>query len=81
MNIEELASRLKHTIQSFADISGTSRATLNSWRAPRSKRYAAEARPETLIDMAASLDDYSGVVKQVAKELRTEALQRRGKRG
>lgn len=80
MNIDELASRLKTTIQGLANITGSSRATFNSWRADPSKSYAAEPRPETLIDMAASLDEYSGVVKQVAKELRAEALERRARR-
>lgn len=81
MNIDEMASRLKHTIQSFADISGSARATLCSWRADSEKYYAANARPETLERMAASLDDYVLKVKQVAKELRAEASERRAKRG
>lgn len=80
MNIDAIAARLGHTIQSLADICGSSRATFNSWRAPRSKKYAAEPRPETIEKMADSLDGYVLKVKQVAKELRAEASERRAKR-
>lgn len=73
MNIHAMAQRLQMTVAGFARAAGVSRATVNAWRADPHKPYSAVPRPQTLRDMADSLEVHGEEARKVAEELRAAA--------
>lgn len=73
MDIDYLLTRLHTNLKGLSEITGIARSTINSWRADRTKPYAAYYSPASLHRMADNLRLHADAVQVLAGELDAEA--------